>query len=142
MPVSPPPPEPAEADAATRAKAGRIAWLDLTVHDADAARDFYAAVIGWTPDPASMKDDAGAYSDYCMLAGGQAVAGVCHARGPNLGLPPVWMLYVPVGDLNASIAAIEPSGGSVLEVMRGKGDAPTGVILRDPIGAHMALVAG
>ena len=30
---------------------------------------------------------------------GSAAAGVCHARGMNLGLPPVWMIYLPVGNI-------------------------------------------
>lgn len=36
--------------------------MDLTVADAPAVRDFYAAVAGWTPAEVPM----GGYSDYCM----------------------------------------------------------------------------
>jgi predicted enzyme related to lactoylglutathione lyase len=38
--------------------------MDLTVADAPAVRDFYAAVAGWTPAEVPM----GEYSDYCMNA--------------------------------------------------------------------------
>ena len=47
-----------------------------------------------------MEDEEGRYSDYNLLGDdGSPAAGVCHARGVNLGLPPVWMIYLPVGDL-------------------------------------------
>ena len=42
----------------------------------------------------------GDYSDFNMCdATGDAAAGVCHARGRNAELPPVWMVYFQVPDL-------------------------------------------
>jgi predicted enzyme related to lactoylglutathione lyase len=35
-------------------KPGTITWQDLTVGDAEAIRDFYAAVVGWTPESVKM----------------------------------------------------------------------------------------
>ena len=64
-------------------KPGTITWQDLTVGDAEALRDFYAAVVGWTPEPVKMGD----YADFTMKADGEPIAGVCHARGHNAGLP-------------------------------------------------------
>lgn len=116
---------------------GHIAWLDLSVADAEASRDFYSAVIGWTPEAVTMTDHGAQYADYTMLAGdGQAVAGVCHARGANAGLPAVWMLYLPVGDLAESINRVQAEGGTVI-----KQDGNVAVI-QDPIGVHLALAAG
>ncbi|MFA6234813.1 MAG: VOC family protein, partial [Bacteroidota bacterium] len=87
---------------------GIIAWADLTVENADAVRDFYQAVVGWTPAAVSMGD----YNDYGMTPAGSdaPVAGICHARGVNAGLPPVWMIYIYVEDLDASIEACESHG--------------------------------
>ena len=58
---------------------GSVGWIDLTVPDAAAVRDFYQAVVGWTVSPVKMGD----YDDFCMNppSTGQPVAGVCHARG-------------------------------------------------------------
>jgi predicted enzyme related to lactoylglutathione lyase len=69
---------------------GQIGWVDLTVTDAEGIRDFYQQVTGWTPSPVQMGD----YQDFCMVApgNGQMVAGICHARGENAELPPVWMI--------------------------------------------------
>lgn len=33
---------------------GSIGWIDLTVDDAPRVRDFYAAVVGWKPEPVPM----------------------------------------------------------------------------------------
>jgi predicted enzyme related to lactoylglutathione lyase len=64
---------------------GRVAWLDLTVSDATATRDFYRLVVGWTAKDVEMMDASKRYADYTMLGDdGNAAAGVCHARGVNL----------------------------------------------------------
>ena len=41
---------------------GSVAWLDLSVEDAAPVRDFYAAVVGWTPEPNAMDG----YEDWTM----------------------------------------------------------------------------
>jgi len=121
---------------------GQIAWLDLTVPDAPATRTFYEAVIGWRSQDVAMRDGDESYADYAMLGGaGSAIAGICHARGVNADLPAVWLIYLPVADLDESLRRVEEEGGSVLKVMRGKdGKARFGVV-SDPVGAFFALAA-
>ncbi len=64
---------------------GHISWTDLTVENTEEVRDFYAAVVGWTPQDEGMEH----YNDYSMLASdGTVVAGVCHRKGVNADLPP------------------------------------------------------
>jgi uncharacterized protein len=46
---------------------GRIAWLDLTVPDASATRDFYRQVVGWSVQDVEMEDGGERYADYNML---------------------------------------------------------------------------
>lgn len=116
---------------------GTIGWTDLTVPDADNVRDFYAAVVGWKVDALDM----GGYSDYVMCAPetGAPVCGVCHARGVNVDIPPVWLIYIYVADLDASLAACRASGGTVVvgpKEMSGQGRY---AIIRDPAGAHSGL---
>ncbi|MFT5143902.1 MAG: putative enzyme related to lactoylglutathione lyase [Rhodothermales bacterium] len=57
--------------------AGTVTWFDLTVPDAARLRDFYAAVVGWKPEPVKMGD----YDDYTMTVPGTGdpATGVCHA---------------------------------------------------------------
>jgi uncharacterized protein len=116
-------------------KIGHVTWRDLTVPNADAVRDFYAAVVGWKPDPCDM----GGYSDYSMLApDGECIAGVCHARGVNADIPPQWLMYVNVENLERSISECKTHGGSVLVAPRGVMGGQMCVI-RDPAGAVCAL---
>ncbi|HEY9422117.1 MAG TPA: VOC family protein, partial [Thermoanaerobaculia bacterium] len=80
---------------------GSIGWIDLTVPNADEVRDFYSQVVGWKPEPVDM----GGYSDYNMASpDGEPKAGVCHTRGNNASIPPQWMIYIVVEDLDASLA--------------------------------------
>lgn len=117
-------------------KIGQDQWRDLTVANADAVRDFYVRVIGWKAEPLDM----GGYSDYVMLdpATGEGMAGVCHARGTNAGLPAQWLVYFAVEDVEASAKACIEAGGEVLDGPRPMGGGMFCVI-RDPAGAVAAL---
>lgn len=117
-----------------KAKPGTIGWHDLTVTDADNVRDFYQSVAGWKAEALDM----GGYSDYVMMTpGGESVGGFCHSRGVNADIPPVWLMYIVVEDLEASSAKCVELGGKILK-------GPTGgqhnfCVIEDPAGAICAL---
>lgn len=115
---------------------GTIVWRDLTVADAEAVRDFYAAVVGWHTEPVDM----GGYVDFSMVApaSGETVAGVCHARGSNADLPPQWLMYVTVADLDAALAACAEHGGETAATPRPLAGGRFAVV-RDPAGAVLAV---
>jgi len=119
-------------------KIGTIGWFDLTVPNADKVRDFYKQVVGWTSSDVNMGD----YSDYCMHPPGSddAVAGVCHARGPNTDLPAVWLMYITVADLDSSIQQCEKHGGTVITPLRDMGSYGRMAVIRDPAGAVCAII--
>ena len=122
---------------ADKAAVGSIGWTDLTVPDAEAVRDFYTRVTGWQAQPLNM----GEYSDYVMVArDGSGVAGVCHARGSNADLPPQWLVYIVVEDVDAAAAECARLGGTVVAGPRPMGGGRFCVI-RDPAGAVCALFA-
>ncbi|HTI71597.1 MAG TPA: VOC family protein [Candidatus Limnocylindria bacterium] len=115
---------------------GRITWTDLAVPDAQANKAFYEAVVGWTSDPLDM----GGYDDYCMKPAGSddVVAGICHARGDNADIPPVWLVYINVPDIEASVRQVVALKGSVLRPIREAGGGKMSIV-RDPAGAIFAL---
>ena len=116
--------------------AGSLCWQDLTVENATAIRDFYAAVTGWTPEPHDMGD----YQDFVMNnAAGEGVAGICHARGINANVPPQWLIYIKVDDLDHCVAQCRERGGEVVDGPRDMGGHRFCVI-RDPAGAVAALI--
>jgi predicted enzyme related to lactoylglutathione lyase len=118
-------------------KIGLITWTDLTVQHAEQIRDFYSAVVGWVPAGLDM----GGYDDYVMNdpATGNPVAGVCHARAGNAGLPPVWLIYINVEDIETSIARCVELGGNVIGALRTMGEQGKFCVIRDPAGAALAL---
>jgi predicted enzyme related to lactoylglutathione lyase len=120
-------------------KMGTIGWVDLTIPDAPAVRDFYAAVAGWSPAPVPM----GGYDDFAMTAAGtgEAAAGICHARGTNAGLPPQWLIYITVPDVDAGAATCLELGGQVLAGPKDMGGYGRYCVIQDPAGAVAALFA-
>ena len=116
---------------------GKIGWIDLTVSNAEAVRDFYQSVTGWTPSEVDMDG----YQDFCMHPPGesQPVAGICHARGPNADLPPVWLVYITVEDLDESVRRCESLGGKVRVPVRSMGSMGRYCVIEDPSGAVAGL---
>ena len=118
-------------------KQGDIVWTDLTVPDATLVKDFYKAVTGWEVKPLSM----GEYDDYVMeTTEGTGVAGVCHARGSNANIPPQWLVYVAVEDVEGAAKRCTEMGGKVLDGPRKMGDKDFACI-QDPAGAVLALIS-
>lgn len=117
-------------------KIGTMAWLDLSVDNATEVKSFYEDVIGWKSENITMGD----YDDYAMLEPNknEAVAGVCHAQGVNKDLPPAWLPYFLVADIEASIAAVKAKGGTLVTEIKSMGSDKYAVI-RDPAGAACAI---
>jgi predicted enzyme related to lactoylglutathione lyase len=126
------------------ADTGKVVWFDLTVEDAGAVRDFYASVLGWV----STDVDMGTHQDYAMFAAvdaegrpqGAPVAGICHARGPNVGMPPVWLSYVRVVDLGVAVGRVVEAGGRILREPKSLGAYGWMAVIEDPAGACLALM--
>jgi predicted enzyme related to lactoylglutathione lyase len=116
---------------------GTIGWIDLTIPEAEEVRDFYTAVAGWRAAPVSM----GGYVDYAMhpAGDGEPVAGICHARGVNTGLPRQWLVYITVTDLDGALQACLARGGAILRDPTGMGEMGRFAVIRDPAGAVAAL---
>jgi predicted enzyme related to lactoylglutathione lyase len=137
------PPSDGAASPDAAAPAGRISWLHLTVCDASAMRDFYRQVVGWSVQNVAMEDGGERYADYNMLGeDGTPAAGICHARGVNVGLPPVWMIYLPVGDLAESLRRVQEEGGKVIKAMQKEDGEYMYAAVQDPVGAYLALMPG
>lgn len=118
---------------------GTIGWHDLTVENAAQVSTFYEAVVGWQKESFNM----GKYDDFVMMNENDddaAVAGVCHNKGGNADIPPQWLMYVNVANLDESIAACTKNGGKVIGEKRKMGDDGRHyVLIQDPAGAHMMI---
>ena len=92
--------------------AGNFIWYELMSPDPDASKGFYDAVVGWDIEPAPTDEHV---MDYRMIRrsdGGNA-GGVLRVT-PEMaaqGARPMWLGYLNVDDVDATIAAIEADGG-------------------------------
>ncbi len=110
-------------------------WYEVMTTDPKAAETFYRAVVGWDTQ------DAGAGGYTLFTVAGRGVAGLMaipeDAR--QAGVPPVWMGYIHVEDVDDMAARIAQEGG---KLHKGPIDVP-GVIrfavVSDPQGAGFLI---
>ncbi|BDQ03017.1 VOC family protein [Ignavibacterium sp.] len=116
---------------------GSITWCDLTVPNAEEVKTFYEKVIGWKADPVSMGD----YDDYSMIApeSNKIAAGICNAKGINAKLPPQWLIYITVENVDTSAQTCLELGGRVLVEPKTILNYGRFCVIQDPAGAVCAL---
>ena len=92
-------------------KHGDFIWYELMTTDADAARQFYQTVVGWT-----IEARASGPIDYRMVTASEGnVAGILPLT-PDMtaaGARPAWLGYVAVDDVDAMVGSIKDGGGTV-----------------------------
>jgi predicted enzyme related to lactoylglutathione lyase len=114
---------------------GSLVWNEASVPEPDAAREFYAAVFGYTYQPI---DGAGpAYATF--HTDGDPLGSIGGLDNSPPGTPPYWMVYFMVADTNAAIAAAVARRAKVLS---GPVDTPYGrlAVITDPQGATFAIL--
>jgi predicted enzyme related to lactoylglutathione lyase len=105
---------PPRAEPGVRPLQGSHVWYELMTPDSDGATKFYGSVVpGW-----SIGQPIGGDQDYRMISrsdGGMA-GGVLKLTDEMRieGGRPLWMGYVGVDDVDATVAAIESRGGKTL----------------------------
>jgi len=114
---------------------GALTWNELYVPDLDAAQAFYGAVFGWTFAPIE-----GMAMPYTVINNGERANGGMMLP-PMAGIPPHWLVYFGVADIDAALAAVTALGGSVQAGPIDIGMAKIGVVA-DPQGAMFALYDG
>ena len=113
---------------------GIFSWNELMTRDAGASAKFYTTLFGWTREDMDMGDFT-----YTMFKSGErAVGGMIALSAEAASMPVMWMGYVTVENLEASVAKAEGLGAKVLkeitEISMGRF-----AILSDPQGAVVGL---
>lgn len=107
---------------------GTPCWADAAFGDVDAAKSFYASVLGWT-----FGEPAGEYGNYTQAyADGKPVAGIMPL--PPGQTQPAWGLYLATPDVEATVAKIREHGGQTLTEPMRVGDMGTMLLATDPAG--------
>jgi len=113
--------------------AGTPCWIDYGAADLDAAKAFYADVLGWTYSGGDPE-----YGGYLTCeARGHAAAGMAPQMDPAD--PPRWTTYFATEDADASTARIRAAGGTVVVEPMEVGPLGRMVIARDPEGNPFGL---
>jgi uncharacterized protein len=125
------------------ARPGQFSWHELYTTDHEAAFAFYREIAGWER---LGEHDMGPMGTYLLWGRGGTQLGGMMTMPPGMAtpdgrsIPPSWMYYVTVADLDAALARAKASGARVLN---GPMEVPGGqriVQLMDPQGAAFALV--
>lgn len=90
---------------------GQFGWNELLTPDVEAAKRFYATLLGWEFVSMPMAE-GGPY--WVAMAAGQPVAGLMPVEGAGPGTLPQWFAYIEVDDTDARCASLEAGGGTVL----------------------------
>ncbi len=109
---------------------GDFVWYELITPDPDAAERFYKPLFGWTSADSGLSD-----VDYRYLSTPDSpVAGLMRTPA-GTPLPPVWLGYVAVDDVDAAAKAVEAAGGAIQMPPQDIPNVGRFAFLADPQGA-------
>jgi len=130
-------PEPRGERAETAPEIGDASWHELTTTDAPAAMRFYSEVFRWQP---SEEMDMGPMGKYHMFNRPIGMIGGMMNTPPQMSsMPPNWMIYFRVADIDAAAERVITNGGKILN---GPMEVPGGdriINASDPQGAMFSL---
>ncbi len=116
---------------------GTIPWNELITNDQAASIEFYSGLFGWSTDQMEMPDG----NSYTLFKQGDKMVAGCVQPPAEAGAKPMWLSYVNVEDLDATISKAQELGANLLS---GRVDLPMGsfAIIADPQGAVIAFWQG
>ncbi len=116
---------------------GEFIWYELITSDPDAAQAFYGPLLGWTFADSGQQD-----MDYGIISkGDNAVAGIMK-QPEGAPMPPCWMGYIRVDDVDAAAANIQQHGGAVHMAPHDIPDVGRIAMLADPQGVMFYVMKG
>lgn len=116
---------------------GRIGWHELMTTDRAAAVGFYGSLTNWHPAP--FPEDP---SYTLWMQDGQPVAGLMEmpADMRAQGVPPCWLTYILVADLEATIERGRALGAAVQVEPQAIPTVGRFAVLADPQGAQFGII--
>jgi len=123
----------------TQYPANTFSWIDLATTDYQEATKFYTALFGWTAEEIPIESDD---TVYVMLTyNGLSVAALYpqdeQQKAQNL--PPFWVSYVTVDNVDTTAKAVTELGGQIIAPPFDVLDSGRMALLQDPTGAMLAL---
>ncbi len=119
--------------------ASKFIWYELMTTDLEAARDFYARVVGWTPEAWPGE------SPYIVMkpeGTDRGVGGIMTIpeEAKAMGAPPAWLGYIYAEDVDAATQKLRKSSGIVHREPSDIPDVGRFSVVADPQGATFMLM--
>ena len=113
---------------------GALCWNELHTRDAEAAKAFYGELLGWSFTPEEQS--------YSLIQNGERMNGGIFSLDENMAarMPPRWLPYFSVTDIEAAAERVKALGGMVLMGPHEAGQWGTLVLFADPQGAQSFLI--
>lgn len=121
-------------------KHGAFVWYELMTTDTKAAEAFYDDVVGWTSVDSGMPD-----ANYTLFKTNDLrVAGLMTMpeSALTMNIPPAWLGYVGVDDVDAAAKKLAKLGGTVHRQPEDIPGVGRFAVVADPHGAVFALFKG
>ncbi len=117
---------------------GTFCWVELATSDAEASKNFYSQLLGWTWVDTPMSDSM-AYT--MMQKDGNFVCGLfqIHEQMMAEGFSPHWACYVATDDVESATARVSAAGGNVINGPFDVFDAGRMSVVADPAGATFGI---
>jgi predicted enzyme related to lactoylglutathione lyase len=122
-----------------RDEPGQFSWAELNTTDWEAAWKFYSELFGWKERSSMDMGEAGTYFMFNDAA--ERTRGGMSNMAQQMKVPPHWLHYITVSDMDQTLGRIKSTGG---KVMNGPMPVPGGDVIAqcvDPQGAFFAVYA-
>lgn len=115
---------------------GTVSWIELATTDVDAAKAFYAQLLGWTTEDMPMPD-----MTYAIVKAGESGIGGVMSMPPQMaGSPPCWGIYITVDDVDASAKKAQELGAKTVVPPTDIPDVGRFYTFQDPQGATISVI--
>ncbi len=116
---------------------GILGWNELITPNKAASMEFYSKLFGWEAEHMELS----AERNYTLFKLGERPVAGCYEPDGEASVPPMWMSYINVEDLDAAVEKAKALGATVCKE---RVDIPMGsfAIISDPQGAVIAFWQG
>jgi len=113
-------------------------WVDLATIGVEDSKKFYKAIFNW--DYVDEPAGEGMVYTMCMI-NNKPVAAIYEMLEDQkkMGLPPYWLPYINIENVNATAEKVNSSGGSVIAPPMDVSDNGRMSVVQDPTGAVFAV---
>jgi uncharacterized protein len=119
-------------------KHGQFSWNELVTTDPAAATNFYTQLFGWTTQEFPMPEFT--YTVVSAAGANTGQGGIMPLPPSAKGMPPAWISYVTVDNVDTTAKQAEKLGGKIIVPPRDIPEVGRFAVIQDPQGAAIAII--